>query len=88
MREALRLKAIDQAISYAVAAGRLRTAIREHGSGLRGLERLADRYSDSSAEALDGVGEGRAKAPSPREETGEPTSARRTSTFGNRDVQW
>jgi hypothetical protein len=46
------LKAVGEALQYAVAAGRLRAAIREHGSGLRGLERLADAYSHTAAEKL------------------------------------
>lgn len=46
------LKAIGEALNYAIAAGRLRVAIREHGTGLRGLERLADRYSETAADML------------------------------------
>ena len=49
------LQTTSEAIQYAVAAGRLRAAIREHGGGLRGLKRLADAYSRSAAERLERV---------------------------------
>lgn len=50
------MEEIRQAVAHAVVAGRLRAAIAEHGSGLRGLERLADRHSALAGEWLDQIG--------------------------------
>lgn len=46
------MNAVALAITSAAQAGRLRRFVRDNGDGLRGLERLAARYSDQARGAL------------------------------------
>lgn len=46
------MEAITEAIRHAAEAGKLRAFVRKNGSGLRGLERLADRHSELARDAL------------------------------------
>ena len=43
---------IERAIRSAAEAGKLRSYVRKNGTGLAGLERLADRHSAASSAAL------------------------------------
>jgi hypothetical protein len=49
------MEAITQAIRHAAEAGKLRAFVRKNGSGLQGLERLADRHSSAATTALDEI---------------------------------
>ncbi len=47
------LRRVEEAIRHAVAAGKLRLYVRQHGGrGLDGLLKLADRHSRLAASAL------------------------------------
>lgn len=51
------MEAVRRAIEHGVVAGRLREAVRVHGTGLRGLERLAARHSALAGEYLAKINE-------------------------------
>lgn len=46
------MEGIELAVRHAVEAGKLREYCRLNGSGLRGLERLADRHTQAATAAL------------------------------------
>lgn len=57
---------LEQAIMHGAAAGKLRAYVRKNGSGLAGLEKLAERHSSMAHGLLGTVAAERAISATPR----------------------